>query len=55
MYFNTLVQIFNLYFNKYTGKDIVELEKATDRDKYMTPYEAQEFNIIDGVIAEKSI
>ena len=34
-----------------TGKDFATIEKAIDRDTWMTAYEALEFGLLDGVIA----
>lgn len=42
-----LVQI---YMNK-TGKDRKAIEKALDRDTWMSPEEAKEFGLLDGIIS----
>lgn len=34
-----------------TGKDRKEIEKAIDRDTWMTPHEAKEFGLLDGIVS----
>ena len=36
---------------KHTGKSVEQVSEDTDRDKFLTPEEAQEYGIIDRVIA----
>lgn len=43
-------RIVNLYCNS-TGKSPEQIEKAIDRDMWMTAEEAKEFGLIDGIIA----
>jgi len=38
---------------KHTGQPKEKIEKDTDRDFYMTPYEAKEYGIIDEVIERR--
>ena len=38
---------------KYTNQPIEVVEKATDRDKYMTPEEALKFGLIDKIIEKR--
>lgn len=38
---------------KHTGMDIAKIEKATDRDRYMTGQEAVEFGLVDKVIVRR--
>ncbi|HPE68458.1 MAG TPA: ATP-dependent Clp endopeptidase proteolytic subunit ClpP [Thermotogota bacterium] len=40
----------NHIISKHTGRNPEEIEKDTDRDRYMTPAEAVEYHIIDQVI-----
>lgn len=40
----------NNYISKFTGKDIKEVEKDTDRDYYMSAKEAIAYGIIDKVL-----
>jgi ATP-dependent Clp protease protease subunit len=39
----------NLLYAKYTGKKLEEIEKAMDRDKFMSAEEAKAFGLIDEV------
>lgn len=43
---NALIKI----YEKATGKDFATIEKAIDRDTWMTPNEALEFGLLDGVV-----
>lgn len=43
---NAIVQI----YTEATGQDIKVIEKALDRDTWMSPIEAQKFRLIDGII-----
>lgn len=43
-------QLINKLLAKYTGKNEKQIEKDTDRDKFMSPKEAREYGIIDKVI-----
>lgn len=45
-------QLTNIYV-KHTGKDYDSLEKAMDRDNYLSPSEAIELGLIDNVIEPK--
>ncbi len=40
----------NKLLAEYTNKDIETIERDTDRDFYMTPEEAKEYGIIDGIL-----
>ena len=42
-------QLNNIYVT-HTGKEFKEVEKATDRDNYLSPEMAKEFGLIDCVI-----
>jgi ATP-dependent Clp protease protease subunit len=42
-------QVVGLYM-QHTGKEREELERALDRDNYMTPQQAVAFGLIDRVI-----
>ena len=35
---------------RHTGHDLAQIEKDTDRDRFMSDEEARDYNIIDGVI-----
>ena len=43
----------NRIYVKHTGKDLVAIEAAMDRDRYMTPDEAKDFGLIDEVVTER--
>lgn len=37
----------------HTGKDVAQIEKDTDRDRYFSPEEAKEYGLIDNVLVRK--
>jgi len=39
---------------KHTGRTVAEIEKATERDRYLTANEAKEFGLVDEVLAKVS-
>lgn len=41
--------------SNFTGRSFDQVEKDIDRDRYMSPVEAVEYGIIDGVIDKESI
>jgi ATP-dependent Clp protease protease subunit len=43
----------NEIYVKHTGQDIKVIEEAMERDRFMTPAEAQEFSLIDSVVEER--
>ncbi len=43
----------NEIYAKHTGQTVAEIEKALDRDTYMTADEAKAFGIIDQVMARR--
>ena len=43
----------NEIYAKHTGQELSKIEENMDRDKFMTPEAAQEFGIIDEVIANR--
>lgn len=45
----------NNLLSKYTGKDISQIEKDTDRDNFLDPLEAKEYGLIDHVIESAKI
>jgi ATP-dependent Clp protease, protease subunit len=49
-YKRTKERLNRILFN-HTGKSLEQIEKDTDRDKFMSAEEAQEYNLIDKVIA----
>ena len=47
--------ILNNLYVKHTGKDLVTIEHAMERDKFMSAEEAQEFGIIDAVMEKRPV
>lgn len=45
----------NAIYAKHCGREIEAIEKAMDRDKFMTPEEAKEFGLIDQVVASRPV
>lgn len=45
----------NKLLAEYTNKDIETIERDTDRDFYMTPEEAKEYGIIDGILTSSGV
>ena len=43
----------NTLYAKYTGKELEEIERAMDRDKFMSADEAKAFGIIDEVFEKR--
>uniref|UniRef100_A0A7S3L4G7 ATP-dependent Clp protease proteolytic subunit n=1 Tax=Amphora coffeiformis TaxID=265554 RepID=A0A7S3L4G7_9STRA len=46
--------LLNKFIADYTGQPIEKIEQDCDRDFFMTPYEAQDYGIIDEVIQTKT-
>lgn len=44
----------NQILAKHTGKDVLQVEKDTDRDNYMSADEAKKYGIIDEIIRRKT-
>ena len=44
----------NKIYSKHTNKSEDEIKKALERDKFMTPTEAKDFGLIDGVVEKRS-
>ena len=44
----------NKIYSKHTKKSELEIKKALERDNFMTPSEAKEFGLIDGVVEKRS-
>ncbi|MCX6793343.1 MAG: ATP-dependent Clp endopeptidase proteolytic subunit ClpP [Candidatus Falkowbacteria bacterium] len=42
----------NRILSKHTGKDVANVEKDTDRDRFMTPEDAKKYGIIDKIISK---
>lgn len=45
-----LLQVIHRFYQKYTGLELERIEEETDRDNFMSPKQAQELGIIDGLI-----
>lgn len=45
----------NSLYAKYTGKPLEEIERAMDRDKFMSSEEAKEFGLIDQVFDKRPV
>jgi ATP-dependent Clp protease protease subunit len=43
----------NLLYVKHTGKSVEVIEKAVERDNFMSPEEAVQFGLIDKVIERR--
>jgi ATP-dependent Clp protease protease subunit len=48
-----LRQRLNGIYAKHTGQDLETIERAMDRDKFLSPGEAKEFGLIDNVVEER--
>ena len=44
----------NKIYAKHTSKSEAEIKKVLERDKFMTPYEAKDFGLIDEVVEKRS-
>jgi ATP-dependent Clp protease protease subunit len=40
---------------KHTGRTVADIEKATDRDRYLTAQEAKEFGLVDEVLTKAPV
>lgn len=45
----------NGIYHKHTGQPIAEIEKAMERDNFMTPEEAKKFGLIDEIITKRPV
>lgn len=45
----------NRLYSEYTGKDIETIEKAMERDNFMTATEAKDFGLVDSVFDKRPI
>src|SRR5438552_1475547 len=48
--FQRLKRDLNEILVKHTGRTLEEIERDTDRDKFMSPAEAKEYGLVDGVL-----
>ena len=47
---NRTMRVIQAMYQKYTGLPLEKIEEETDRDTFMSPAQAAEMNLIDGVI-----
>ena len=40
----------NLIYVRHTGKDLEYIEQNMERDKFMSPFEAKEFGLVDKIL-----
>lgn len=45
----------NAMYVKHTGRSLEEIEKAMERDNFMSPEEAKDFGLIDTIIEKRSV
>lgn len=45
----------NKHYSDFTGKPLKEIEKAMDRDNFLTPQEAKKFGLIDSIVIGRKI
>ncbi|MDR2645951.1 MAG: ATP-dependent Clp endopeptidase proteolytic subunit ClpP [Holosporaceae bacterium] len=43
----------NMIYEKHTGTALSRIEKATDRDNFMSPEEAKDFGLIDKIVEKR--
>jgi ATP-dependent Clp protease protease subunit len=43
----------NEILSYHTGKDVAQIEKDTDRDRYFSPEEAKEYGLIDNILVRR--
>jgi ATP-dependent Clp protease, protease subunit len=43
----------NQILSHHTGKDVEQIEKDTDRDRYLSPEEAKEYGLIDNMLVKR--
>ena len=46
----SLPQVIHRFYQRYTGLELERIEEETDRDNFMSPKQAQDLGIIDGII-----
>ena len=44
----------NKAYETHTGKSLSEIEKAMDRDNFMSPKEAKSFGLIDNIVSSRN-
>ncbi len=49
-----LKKMLNKAYETHTGKSLSEIEKAMDRDNFMSPKEAKSFGLIDNIVSSRN-
>ena len=49
----SLKERLNKIYSKHTGKSLIEISEALERDNFMTADEAKKFGLIDSVVEKK--
>ncbi|CAK0781754.1 hypothetical protein CVIRNUC_005463 [Coccomyxa viridis] len=47
---NRTMKVIHRFYQRYTGLELERIEEETDRDNFMSPKQAQDLGIIDGII-----
>ena len=50
-----LLQVIHRFYQRYTGLELERIEEETDRDNFMSPKQAQDLGIIDGIILSSDL
>ena len=50
-----LPQVIHRFYQRYTGLELERIEEETDRDNFMSPKQAQDLGIIDGIILSSDL
>ena len=50
-----MLQVIHRFYQRYTGLELERIEEETDRDNFMSPKQAQELGIIDGIILSSDL
>jgi len=50
-----LKKMLNEIYSRHTGTDVEIIEKALERDNFMSPIEAQKFGVVDHVLAQTPV
>ena len=44
------MQVVQKFYSEFTGQSLEKMEEETDRDTYMSPQQAVELGLIDGIL-----
>ncbi len=53
-YIVDLKKRYNIHMSEFTGRTVDEIDRASDRDNFMTAQEAQEFGMVDRVLKTRA-